>query len=91
MQVVQFLGATTSNDKGENWSEPLTVIDPLGTVRAFDQALWIAPNNQLWLFWSQCDGKDGVFDGIGEVGGYIKVVRIIQFLTDQHQYELLTE
>ena len=42
-----------SADQGLTWSEPLLVIDPAGTVRAFDPVLWLDPLGRLWFFWSQ--------------------------------------
>ena len=50
----------SSFDDGESWSAPLLVINPPGSVRAFDPVLWIDPQRQLWLFWAQ---SDGLYDG----------------------------
>src|SRR5690606_9900168 len=49
-----------SDDDGQSWSEPLLVIDPPKTVRAFDPVLWRDPSHHSWLFWAQ---SDGLFDG----------------------------
>src|SRR5690606_23524033 len=50
----------SSEDGGQSWSEPLLVIDPPQTVRAFDPVLWLDPTQRLWLFWAQ---SDGLYDG----------------------------
>jgi predicted neuraminidase len=50
----------SSGDDGQRWDGPLLVIDPPGTVRAFDPCLWHDPNGRLWLFWAQ---SDGLYDG----------------------------
>lgn len=42
-----------SADQGLTWSEPLLVIDPPGTVRAYDPVVWTDPCGRLWFFWSQ--------------------------------------
>lgn len=60
-----FVGLMTSEDNGETWSELLYVVDPPGTVRAYDPCLWHDPAGRLWLFWAQSygwfDGRCGVF------------------------------
>jgi hypothetical protein len=54
-----------SEDGGKHWSEPLFVVDPPGSVRAFDPVLWIDPLGRLWWFWSQSytwwNGRGGVW------------------------------
>lgn len=54
-----------SEDEGKTWSEPLIVIDPPGSIRAFDPCLWVDPSGRLWLFWAMSngwwDGKGGVW------------------------------
>jgi len=67
-----FVILTTSNDRGMNWSEPITVIDPPGQIRAFDPVVWIDPLDRLWLFWNQGDGSNGIFDGVAGVWGITK-------------------
>lgn len=59
----------TSADDGTTWSEPVLVCDPPGTVRAYDPVIWHDPLDRLWLFWSQCEGKSGTFDGVAGVWG----------------------
>lgn len=60
-----YVVLATSADDGKTWSGPRLVIDPPGFVRAFDAALWIDPQNRLWLFWAQSvghwDGRGGVW------------------------------
>ncbi|MBQ6470974.1 MAG: exo-alpha-sialidase [Victivallales bacterium] len=62
-----------SDDGGLTWSEANVVIDPpYPDVRAFDPALWLAPDGRLLWFWAQgCGGPDippprldEVFDGL---------------------------
>lgn len=54
-----------SDDDGVTWRDPIAVIDPPGTVRAFDPCLWIDPQERLWWFWAQSylhwDGRGGVW------------------------------
>jgi predicted neuraminidase len=59
-----YVMLVTSDDNGASWSKPVLVIDPPGTVRAFDPCLWHDPDGRLWLFWSQSNGK---WDGRGGV------------------------
>ena len=54
-----YVQLVTSED-GLTWSDPILVIDPPATVRAFDPVLWVDPQSRLWLFWAQ---SDGWFDG----------------------------
>lgn len=55
----------TSEDDGRTWSDVRYVIDPPGSVRAYDPCLWHDPSGRLWLFWAQSytlfDGRCGVF------------------------------
>lgn len=54
-----------SDDDGQTWSEPLLVIDPPGSIRAYDPVLWIDPLGRLWLLWAQSytwwNGRGGVW------------------------------
>lgn len=45
----------TSEDDGVSWSAPRVIIDPLGSTRAYDPALWHDPTGRLWLFYNQAD------------------------------------
>lgn len=60
-----FLMLCTSADGGDTWSDVLSVVDPPGTVRAFDPGLWRSPEGSLYWFWSQSrglyDGRAGVW------------------------------
>lgn len=69
--AANFVGVAVSDDRGETWSDFEWVVDPAPPeVRAFDAALWLAPDGSLLLFWSQCvsrrdwdifDGENGVW------------------------------
>jgi hypothetical protein len=48
-----YVIVVTSGDDGKTWSGPKLVVDPPGTVRAFDPTLWLDPAGRLWLFWAQ--------------------------------------
>jgi len=56
---------TTSGDHGQTWQEVLA-IDPDGDgpVRAYDPEIWIDPDGQLWIFWSQTIGRAGTVAGV---------------------------
>ena len=60
-----YVLAATSGDDGRTWEAPMVVIDPPGSVRAFDPCLWHDPTGRLWLFWAQAyhhwDGRAGVW------------------------------
>ncbi|MBX7211621.1 MAG: glycoside hydrolase [Verrucomicrobiaceae bacterium] len=60
-----YVVLATSTDGGQTWSPPKLVIDPAGSVRAFDPCLWFDPDGVLWLFWAQSygpwDGRGGVW------------------------------
>ena len=58
-----FVVLYTSDDDGNTWKGPMTVIDhPYYPVRAFDPNLWIDPDGRMWLIWSQSYGHDdGIF------------------------------
>ncbi|MHB1356916.1 MAG: sialidase family protein [Anaerolineae bacterium] len=43
---------TTSVDDGATWSDPAAVVDPSGSTRAYDPALWHDPSGRLWLFYN---------------------------------------
>jgi len=47
-----------SNDQGLHWSEPIIVIDSLPNegIRCIDIQLWLDPENQFWVFWTQVTG-----------------------------------
>lgn len=59
-----YVVLVTSDDDGKTWSRPQLVIDPAGTVSAFDPCLWLDPDGMLWLFWAQSHGR---WDGRGGV------------------------
>jgi len=65
-----YVLVSTSGDDGAAWSRPALVIDPPGTVRAFDPCLWHDPQGRLWLFWAQAyyrwDGRGGVWAIVSE-------------------------
>lgn len=57
-----FVLVEKSDDDGATWTDGWLVIeheDP--NVRCFDECLWLAPDGQLWIFWSQ--SEHGMFDG----------------------------
>ena len=56
-----YVLVAVSRDLGETWSKPLFAVDPdgLGPLRAFDPAIWSAPDGSLWLFFALSDGHDG--------------------------------
>lgn len=60
-----YVMLVTSGDDGRTWSDLKLVIDPPGSVRAFDPCLWLDPTGRLWLFWAQghshWDGRAGVW------------------------------
>ena len=68
-----YVVLVTSGDNGQTWSGPKLVIDPPGPVRAYDPALWHAPDGRLWLFWAQSyqwwDGRSGVWAIVTENSG----------------------
>lgn len=56
---------STSADDGLTWTEVL-VVDPdgEGSVRAFDPELWMAPDGNLYWFWTQAVSHDGTIAGV---------------------------
>ena len=60
-----YVVVSSSPDCGASWQETL-VIDPDGggPVRAFDPEVWLAPDGQLFVFWTQADGHDGAIAGV---------------------------
>ena len=50
-----FILLTTSQDNGETWSNPASIIAPPGLTRAYDPALWHDPDGRLWLFFNQAN------------------------------------
>ena len=46
---------TTSADDGATWSSPAIIVDPPGSTRAYDPALWHDPSGRLWLFYNHAD------------------------------------
>ena len=54
-----YVVVSTSADGGNTWEEVLA-IDPdgAGPFRAYDPEIWLAPDNSLWVFWSQTNGMD---------------------------------
>ena len=47
-----FVLLTTSTDDGASWSQPEVIVDPPGSTRAYDPALWHDPAGRLWLFFN---------------------------------------
>ncbi|MGD9517937.1 MAG: sialidase family protein [Armatimonadota bacterium] len=70
---LNYVLLVTSGDNGRTWSSPRLVIDPPGSVRAFDPCLWHDPGGRLWLFWAQSyswfDGRAGVWAIVTEESG----------------------
>ena len=61
-----------SDDGGRSWSPEEWVVDPPAEdVRAFDPALFAAPDGALWCFWTQCRSAalEDIFDGRSGVWG----------------------
>lgn len=62
---LNYVSVITSGDDGASWSGPVLIIDPPGNVRAYDQCLWLDPDERLWFFWTQShtllDGRSGVW------------------------------
>ena len=51
-----------SDDDGKSWSDVKLMILPRGGTRAMSAAIWIDPQDRLWLFWGQSAGQaDGRF------------------------------
>lgn len=48
-----FVKLVNSFDDGLTWSKPILVVDPPYPIRAFDPCLWISPNNEIYLFWTE--------------------------------------
>lgn len=49
-----------SDDDGQSWSEIKLIVLPQQNVRAMSPAIWIDPQQRLWLFWGQSGGlQDG--------------------------------
>lgn len=62
-----YVMMVVSDDNGATWSDAVAVIDPPHPdVRAFDPALWVAPDGRFFCFWAQgCGGENGeICDGI---------------------------
>ena len=57
-----YVVVAVSKNKGKIWEEVL-VIDPDGSgpERAFDPQVWVSPNGQLWIFWSQQGANAGLW------------------------------
>ncbi len=51
-----------SDDRGENWSEPVLAIEsiPAERVRTSEIEMWIDPKGALWFFWTQVPYKAGL-------------------------------
>jgi len=45
-----------SDDDGQSWSDVKLVVLPQKNVRAMSPAIWIDPQQRLWLFWGQSFG-----------------------------------
>lgn len=60
-----------SDDNGSTWSEPVLVIKsiPERKLRAMDIQLWIDPNRQMWVFWTQTRDSSAM-DGDGRCVKY---------------------
>lgn len=64
-----FLMLSYSDDRGDSWSDPVTVVDPedgqLLKRRCLVAVLWRDPTGRLWLFFDagmdQFDGRNGVW------------------------------
>src|SRR6187401_1562929 len=54
-----------SDDDGQTWSDVQLMVMPQRNVRAMSPAIWIDPQQRLWLFWGQSyglqDGRFGIF------------------------------
>jgi hypothetical protein len=54
-----------SDDDGHSWSDIQLMIMPQNKVRAMSAAIWIDPQQRLWLFWGQSfgqqDGRYGIW------------------------------
>jgi len=42
----------TSSPDGRQWTDPVPIVDPPGSTRAYDPALWRDPDDRLWLFYN---------------------------------------
>ena len=61
-----FVMLVYSDDDGASWSDTAWVVDPPHEkVRAFDPALFVAPDGRLFWFWTQVEANDksSMFDG----------------------------
>ncbi|QDU26763.1 BNR/Asp-box repeat protein [Anatilimnocola aggregata] len=54
-----------SDDDGQSWSDFKLMVLPQKNVRAMSPAIWIDPQQRLWLFWGQSfglqDNRFGIF------------------------------
>ncbi len=48
-----------SRDRGQTWSAPQVVVDPPGSIAAWDPGLWRDPAGGLWLFYNLADHDMG--------------------------------
>ncbi len=48
-----FVKLVVSSNDGIFWSNLIIVADPPMPVKAFDPCLWLSPDNEVYLFWSQ--------------------------------------
>jgi len=63
-----YVVLVTSDDDGLSWSEPVAVVDPSGSIRAFDPTLWVGPDGVLRWFWSEADSRNNcISDGVDGV------------------------
>lgn len=60
-EVANYIMLTTSDDDGRSWSEPEIFINPDGGWRAYDPALWHAPDGKLWLFYNESNLQEQTF------------------------------
>lgn len=60
-----YVVLSTSGDKGVTWKEVL-IVDPDedGPVRAYDPELWMGPDGELRLVWTQAIGHEGSVAGV---------------------------
>ncbi|MBN1249771.1 MAG: exo-alpha-sialidase [Anaerolineae bacterium] len=43
----------TTSDDGRRWSEPTMIVDPPGSIRAYDPCVWHDPQGRMWLFYNR--------------------------------------
>ena len=50
-----FILLTTRAGDAALWSDPVAIVRPSDLTRAYDPALWHAPDGRLWLFYNQAN------------------------------------